>query len=282
MNIDNFILIDFENINSSEDISYCPVENFNIMLFLGPQKKIDVEVLKSLSGRRVNFYRIEFTGKNALDFYLVFHIGKIIQKNLFSRIYIISKDKNYDSLVKNLLKENIFIKRFDSIYQFTMYFNADPIRLLEHCSEQLEIFIVKKNKTFINRKELKNFISSTFQDLLLETEISTIINILENRLGALKIYSPSKSLNNIDIPLNDQNKSKKLAELDENKEKRFLIYIERLKTSTNSRPARVTTIKNSINNWFGNTLKKEQVEKFFQELIKREIIKVYNDKIIYI
>ncbi|MDO4642879.1 MAG: PIN domain-containing protein, partial [Cardiobacteriaceae bacterium] len=53
----------------------------------------------------VHFVRLEKAGKNALDFYLSYYLGRITEQDKQAYICILSRDGGYDVLVEHL-KEN--------------------------------------------------------------------------------------------------------------------------------------------------------------------------------
>lgn len=286
MKINDYILIDFENLNSSSEIKNCQNDRFNILLFLGPQKKFDVEIIKSFSGKKIEIYRIEHPGKNSLDFYMVYQVGRIIERDKFSKIFIISMDKNYDPLVKNLVNDGVFIKRFDSVDKLNMYLNIDPINLLESSASKIEEYIKINNKKFIGRSNLKEFINSTFQEILTEPEIFTIINILENRIKYDDLYETIVN-NKIQIKnekLKNESKmtSNNLIDSNKNKSKNDLSrFINHIKKDNVSKPKKLKTLFNALKNWFGNSTTESQIEEYVKTMVRLGIIVINNDKIKY-
>lgn len=102
-----YILIDFENIQPTEiQINKLPID-FNILLFLGVNNKtLPVDLAKSLHRfKSIEFISIQKQGKNGLDFCLSYYIGRIIEKDKNTNIYILSKDKGYDPLI-NYIQSN--------------------------------------------------------------------------------------------------------------------------------------------------------------------------------
>lgn len=100
------ILIDFENVQpEASQLSGVDDENCHIWLFLGKQQKIlSVELCEALCrfGKNVHFVRVAKTGKNALDFYLAYYLGKITEQDKEALICILSRDGGFDVLVEHL------------------------------------------------------------------------------------------------------------------------------------------------------------------------------------
>ena len=101
------ILIDFENVQpEASKLSGVDDENCHIWLFLGKlqQKTLSVELCEALCrfGKNVHFVRVAKTGKNALDFYLAYYLGKITEQDKEALICILSRDGGFDVLVEHL------------------------------------------------------------------------------------------------------------------------------------------------------------------------------------
>ena len=81
-------------------------------------------------GKNVHFIRVKKTGKNALDFYLSFYLGKITEQDPAALIGILSKDGGYDVLTEHI-KDNQLAQ---NIARITC---LDEIQSLPH-AKQLE------------------------------------------------------------------------------------------------------------------------------------------------
>lgn len=100
------ILIDYENIQpksfSDIDTSEC-----HIWLFLGvhQQKSLPLELVETLlqfNSQNVHLIKMQNSGKNALDFYLAFYLGKISEIDRNADVCILARDSGYDVLVEHL------------------------------------------------------------------------------------------------------------------------------------------------------------------------------------
>lgn len=101
------ILIDFENIQPTSLDSVDDPKNTQIWLFLGvhQQKTLPYPLTKSLfrfPSSQVHFIELQRTGKNALDHYLAFYLGKISELDHNAQVCILAKDGGYDILVEHL------------------------------------------------------------------------------------------------------------------------------------------------------------------------------------
>lgn len=101
-----YILIDYENIQpkSFNDIE---TNECHVWLFLGvnQQKSLPLDLVETLlrfDNRNVHIIRMQHAGKNALDFYLSFYLGKISEIDPQADVCILARDSGYDVLVEHL------------------------------------------------------------------------------------------------------------------------------------------------------------------------------------
>ncbi|WP_230661286.1 PIN domain-containing protein [Psychrobacter sp. I-STPA10] len=100
------ILIDYENIQP-KNFDGVDVNNCHIWLFLGvnQQKSLPLELVETLlqfDNKHVHIIKMQNSGKNALDFYLSFYLGKISELDKQASVCILAKDSGYDVLVTHL------------------------------------------------------------------------------------------------------------------------------------------------------------------------------------
>jgi hypothetical protein len=109
----NYILIDFENILPLNLALLDEVDpklaEFHVLVFVGAkQKTISFDFAQSVQnlGKRAQYIQCSVTQKNAVDFLLSYHLGRLIEADPKAYFHIISKDTGFDSLVMNLLETN--------------------------------------------------------------------------------------------------------------------------------------------------------------------------------
>lgn len=101
-----YLLVDFENVGEF-DIDKVNTQ-FKIIVFVGTnQRKIPVDLINKTQklGSRLEWKQVEGHGKNALDFFIAYHIGRTMEKDPEAECVILSKDTGFDPLVKALKKE---------------------------------------------------------------------------------------------------------------------------------------------------------------------------------
>ncbi len=115
-----FILIDYENVHtfSPADLAVLKAEEVMVKLFLGVHnREIGVDLVGALLpiGCRVELVRLRTAGTNALDLLIAFYVGKLWREAPESSFYIISRDADYDPLIKNLKAIGVDVHRRTSI-----------------------------------------------------------------------------------------------------------------------------------------------------------------------
>ena len=78
------ILVDYENIQNINDLGKLSGYDFKILVG-NNQTKIPIEVVTSLQkyGETVTWLQVSGQGKNALDFFIAFFLGKFIEQNKY-------------------------------------------------------------------------------------------------------------------------------------------------------------------------------------------------------
>lgn len=107
-----YILIDFENVKPKAEEWKAVIGNdYRVLIFHGShQNKFDSDMVNTLQpmGERAEYIRCERRGKNALDFRMAFHLGRLVQalpsesmspkeKPAFA---VVSKDGDLDRLLE--------------------------------------------------------------------------------------------------------------------------------------------------------------------------------------
>jgi hypothetical protein len=111
-----FLLVDFENV---QKIDLSKIDgSIQILVFIGASQKklsIDLVVKNQKLGSRLEWKQIEGNGKNAVDFVIAYHLGKVFDKDPKAQCTILSQDKGFDPLIKMLKKEGKNCQRIESV-----------------------------------------------------------------------------------------------------------------------------------------------------------------------
>lgn len=109
----NYVFIDDENVPNL-DLSFIAGKTVHIILLLGPQRtKLAVEHVAALLNNTASaqVIRLEQAGKNALDFALAYYLGRAVQADPAGCFHLVSKDGDYDPLIKHLEGRRIRIHK---------------------------------------------------------------------------------------------------------------------------------------------------------------------------
>lgn len=110
------VLVDFENVHVV-DLEVIRDRSVSLTLLIGAkQKKLDAELVETLleHAASVQLVRLSASGKNALDFALAYHAGRISVTDPRGYIHIISRDTGFDPLVAHLAAKGARVRRHDN------------------------------------------------------------------------------------------------------------------------------------------------------------------------
>jgi len=111
----NHVFVDFENV-SRIDPTLLERKNVTFTLLLGArQTKLDVTLVEKLLVHVASLQVIRLTssGKNALDFALVYYLGQAFAADPTGSFHIVSKDKGFDPLIEHLQTRHSQVRRYD-------------------------------------------------------------------------------------------------------------------------------------------------------------------------
>jgi hypothetical protein len=112
-----YVLIDFENVHV-KSLALLKGDQYEVKVFIGPKNsKLPVDLVLAMHdlGPRADYIQLGVSGRNALDFHIVYYLGKLTAKHRDAQFHIISKDTDFDSLIKHLQSKGIHCKRSGSI-----------------------------------------------------------------------------------------------------------------------------------------------------------------------
>ena len=173
-----------------------------VLLFIGSrQNKIPVELAVSMQkmGSDARYIRIEGSGKNALDFYLTYYLGRIHAKEPLSYFHIISGDSGFDLLIKHLRNKKTLIRRSDTWNDIPFLTGKDKNDRLKHIVKFLE------NRGDARPRKvakLSNAINSIFLNSLEKKELDELIQkLIRNNLMKIEGETIHYTLNSGTIAL---------------------------------------------------------------------------------
>jgi hypothetical protein len=199
------LLIDFEN---TQQIDLAILEsNIQVIVFVGAtQKNIPLELVKGAQqmGSRLEWHQVPATGKNALDFFIAYQLGRIAERAPTTHCFIISNDKGFDPLLKHLNTCGIRCRRVVSLQELKPVLKTvppvkkPPVAVAVAASKKtvpsvpiaapaeeprykrvVEVLQkVEKNRRPARRASLSQHISAIYRKTLNEIEIEEIIEEL--------------------------------------------------------------------------------------------------------
>lgn len=198
------ILIDYENIQpkSFNDIE---TNECHIWLFLGvnQQKSLPLELVETLlkfDSKNVHIIRMQHTGKNALDFYLSFYLGKISEIDCQADVCILARDSGYDVLVEHLnsVYDGIDIIRSVNANQLSLAYDLDD--KIESDLEQIQL-VVQKNQNNLcyssSRVEMKieYDLAQSLEEKVPKTLIHDCYILVFDAIVSNEVFLPSYKAN---------------------------------------------------------------------------------------
>ncbi|XXQ68827.1 PIN domain-containing protein [Neisseriaceae bacterium B1] len=177
----NHLLIDFENVQPN-NLDKLDDDNTHIWLFLGAnqQKNISLNLCQSLCrfGKKVHFICVKKAGKNALDFYLSFYLGKITEQDPNALIGILSKDGGYDVLLEHITDNQLAqgVVRLVDLDNVQQQVTENLSGSLESSNNQTEIvsYSAKDFSSVVHALRQKD----SFQPRLYHNLVSRIKNVI--------------------------------------------------------------------------------------------------------
>lgn len=117
---EEYLYIDYENV---QDVRVDVIKKTTkVMIIVGEDQTkvpIDLVVKTQPFGDSVEWLKVSGKGRNALDFFIAFFLGKDVATNPEKSFIIYSKDTGYDPLINHLKKIGISAKRIVSFQELS-------------------------------------------------------------------------------------------------------------------------------------------------------------------
>ena len=179
----NYVMIDFESVQPS-DLALLDAAHFRVMVFVGAnQARIATDFAEAMQklASRGEYLRISGSGRNALDFHIAFHIGRIAAAEPDSFFHVISKDTGFDPLIEHLKGRKVFAARSATIAEIPILKAAAAAPLSERAAAvitDLQRRGAARPKTV---QTLMNTISAVFQKQLADADVRALFDALVSR-----------------------------------------------------------------------------------------------------
>lgn len=134
----HLLLVDFENVPKI-DLSALD-ESYRAIVFVGAaQNPPRAAKNKNTAHRfsRVDFQKISGSGKNALDFHIAFHLGRMFETSPETTCIVVSRDKGFDPLLSHVNSTGLCCRRIESFEELAMSsgpsLNVTPVSSILEC-----------------------------------------------------------------------------------------------------------------------------------------------------
>lgn len=108
---ETILLVDYENVKDTGLKSLPPHER--ALLFVGKGQKPKLDFIKGAldRGARLDLVQVAEQGRNNLDFYIAFYLGKTLQEEPNAQFVVFSNDQDLDPLIAHLKKRGVACSR---------------------------------------------------------------------------------------------------------------------------------------------------------------------------
>lgn len=157
-----YIFIDYENVSESDltRVRNKPVQVFMILGIRHKKLPTSLFLFAQDHPEQLRIIQTLVDGRNALDFVLTLELGRMIAAHPDGYFHIVSKDTDFDSVVRHLKREKILIARHSSLVDIPAL--RTPDERLALIQAELEDASKPRPAT---RKKLENKIKSVFENV---------------------------------------------------------------------------------------------------------------------
>lgn len=182
------LLVDFENIQQVELTRL--EDSFRIIIFVGAsQKNIPIELVTSAQklGSRIEWRKVAGDGRNALDFFIAWHLGRVYEQTPRPDCFVLSRDKGFEPLLKHLNTIGMKCRRVENLADLPDAGVSAPQQHVTPAEEPNVKRVVEllgksdKRSRPRKRRTLAQAISAMFQKKLSKQDIDRIIDTLMMR-----------------------------------------------------------------------------------------------------
>ena len=178
MMIQKLLLVDFENV---QKIDLARLDSsFQIWIFVGAsQRSIPIQLVTDAQqlGDRVQWKQIDANGRNALDFFIAYQLGRIAEQGTEAECVVLSQDKGFDPLLRHLNRNGLNCRRINSMMELDL--KADSAAEDPNYTRVVEILGKLERKSRPRkRKTLSQHIQSIFQNKIEAQEVDRIVDTL--------------------------------------------------------------------------------------------------------
>lgn len=181
---EQYLYIDYENV---QDVQVDIIQKtIKVMIIVGDnQAKVPIELVQKTQpfGDAVEWIRVNGKGRNALDFFIAFFLGRDVAIDSKKTFIIYSKDTGYDPMINYLKKNGIKAKRIVSFQELSQS-KPKKIDEAEIKKAKERLMKVQANKRPKKRSSLTAFIAAQLNS----TAKQDIDNIIEDMFIEKIVY----------------------------------------------------------------------------------------------
>lgn len=171
-----YIFIDYENVHES-DLSRVIGKAVRVFIIIGTRHtKLPTSLFLFAQDHpeQLRIIQTPVDGRNALDFVLTLELGRVIAADPEGSFHIVSKDTDFDSVIRHLKSETRIIARNSSLAEIP------ALRTTEERLARLKVELADATKSRPStRKTLENKIKSAFENKaepeFIEKTIKTLV-----------------------------------------------------------------------------------------------------------
>lgn len=121
------LLVDFENVQQV-DLKGLD-DSYQVVIFVGTnQRNIPFDLVTNAQelGGRIEWQRIGGEGRNALDFFIAYYLGRVMERPNRPECIVLSKDRGFEPLLKYLNAAGMTCRRINSMAELHLAHAAAP------------------------------------------------------------------------------------------------------------------------------------------------------------
>jgi hypothetical protein len=179
----HIVLVDYENVQPT-NLRSLYGRPFKIKIFLGVnQTKIPVEMAQALQvfGPDAEYIPIDGSGRNALDFHIAYHLGRLVAECPTASYYVISKDSGFDPLIAHLRSQKVRCQRLSEVSDIPLVKQASGVTVSEKAGAIVEMLAMPKATKPRTLQTLGRAIQAHFGNQLSDDELTSIVSQLTKR-----------------------------------------------------------------------------------------------------
>ena len=176
----NYVLIDLENV-APDRLDLLNQDWIKVLLFVGKnQAKLKFSLVKGVQclGERAQYVEMSGTGHNALDFHIVFYVGRISATDKDAYFHIVSDDRGFDPLIDHLKQKGILADRVAGLEEIPALKQAKVVfkSTAERIAFAKERLLTAKAARPRARKTLTSHVSAMFFKAISDEDVAAVVD----------------------------------------------------------------------------------------------------------